>query len=65
LNALSDIKKFTVKLASIADEYNFKPIHIYTEQLFDKLDTFDIDGIQSLLNEYPSLQDNLKSAENN
>ena len=58
-NNISGMKQFAGDLVNIAEQYDFKPVLIYANELTATIGVFDIDGIKHLLNEFPSLQDRL------
>lgn len=63
-NNLAAIKDFSIKLKSLAEQYNISFILDYSNELLEKTDAFDIAGINQLLGEFPTLQLSLKAVEN-
>ncbi|WP_347985805.1 transporter substrate-binding domain-containing protein [Methylomonas sp. AM2-LC] len=62
-NNISAMKRFAANLLKIADEYDFTPLQDYANNLQDCIGHFDIDGITTLLREFPDFQKSLQVAQ--
>ncbi|MCG7995219.1 MAG: transporter substrate-binding domain-containing protein [Candidatus Thiodiazotropha taylori] len=62
-NNLSVIKDFANDLGELAHRHNIMPLNTYAVQLVERVDVFDIVGMQHLLNKYPEIVDQFKSFE--
>lgn len=60
-NNISEIKTFAMSLSDIGSEYQFMLISDYANELIDKVDAFDINGIEQLLNAFSTLYSNLQT----
>lgn len=60
-NNISDIKTFAMSLAAIGSEHQFMLISNYANELIDKVDAFDINGIEQMLNAFSTLYSNLQT----
>jgi two-component system, NarL family, sensor histidine kinase EvgS len=60
-NNISEIKTFAMNLSGIGSEYQFMLISDYANELIDKVDAFDINGIEQLLNAFSTLYSNLQT----
>lgn len=60
-NNLSHIKDFAKDIGKIARRYDIMPLDTYASQLIERVDVFDIVGMQQLLNAYPAKIELLKS----
>ncbi len=58
-NNITDIKSFANNLSSIGKQYHFNLVSNYADELIEKIDAFDINGIQLILNAFSTLYDNL------
>lgn len=58
-NSLSDIKRFAQSLKSVAADYPLPALDRFASQLHERIDAFDIQGMQLLLREFDQLLDNL------
>lgn len=52
-NNFTDIKRFANDIELIAREYKIDMLHSYAAALLEKVDVFDIVGIQVLLKAFP------------
>ncbi|MFA5982674.1 MAG: transporter substrate-binding domain-containing protein [Methylococcaceae bacterium] len=59
-NNISSIQQLVNQLTAIAQEFTFNPLAVYTQQLTECIDTFDLHGIKQLLKDFPSLQERLQ-----
>ena len=62
-NNISEMKEFVGNLLDIAEQYDFKPVLAYANRLTESINTFDIDDITRLLNEFSNFQNWLQEAE--
>ena len=60
-NNISNMAEFAANLLSIAETYQFTPLIQFAERLNEKIKAYDITGIKQQLNEYSSLEGELKS----
>lgn len=58
-NSLSDIKKFAKALKTVAADYPLPALDRFASQLSERIDAFDIQGMQLLLKEFDQLLDDL------
>ncbi len=61
-NNISEIKQFSRDLIGIAEQYHFGPLFRYAEQLMEKISSFDVEGIKTLLESFSVFQENLQEA---
>lgn len=61
-NNISAMKAFAQNLLKLAEQHDFTPLQAYAENLMDCIHHFDINGITTLLREFPDLQKNLQLA---
>jgi len=59
-NNIPAMKDFAKGLVEIAEEYDFKLISDYAHLLMEKIDAFDIEGINYMMTEFSTLQLNLQ-----
>ncbi|VAW45505.1 Virulence sensor protein bvgS precursor [hydrothermal vent metagenome] len=57
-NSLEDIKAFSCAIASFADKHDNTLLAQFASQLLEKIDSFDISGMQFLLKQYESATKN-------
>ena len=60
-NNMADIRNFANDLSSIGKQHHFKLVSNYADKLIEKIDAFDINGIQLMLNTFSALYDNLRA----
>ncbi len=56
-NGIEEIKLFAKKAAELASEYNNDALDQFASQLLEKVDSFDIAGMQFLLKKYEAIQE--------
>ncbi|MDT8310094.1 MAG: transporter substrate-binding domain-containing protein [Methylophaga sp.] len=61
-NSLSDIKQFAKSLKAVAIDYPLPALDRFASQLNERIDAFDIQGMQLLLREFDQLLDGLHHA---
>ena len=61
-NNMSEIKRFAADLKQIAEKETFAPLAHYAQQLLEKVEVFDIEGMTELLTDYPSLYQQLSQS---
>jgi len=62
-NNMSEIKRFASDLNQVADKEKFTPLANYAQQLLDKVEVFDIQGMTDLLSDYPFLYKRLSQSD--
>ena len=58
-NNFAEIKKFLNDMNSIIEHYSIELLQNYTDSLIEKTDAFDIAGIQTLLEQFPKIKNEL------
>lgn len=61
-NSIEDITNFANNVSSTAKQFNCDFLTQYALQLFDRIDSFDISGIQVLLANFPNMIQSLESS---
>ena len=54
-NSMTDIKHFAHAIARLASSYQIDTLDRYASQLLERIDAFDIEGMQILLKQFPSM----------
>ncbi|MCB2428110.1 transporter substrate-binding domain-containing protein [Methylophaga pinxianii] len=54
-NSMTDIKRFAHEIAKLATQYQVETLDRYASQLLERIDAFDIEGMQILLKQFPSM----------
>ncbi|WP_292361908.1 MULTISPECIES: transporter substrate-binding domain-containing protein [unclassified Methylophaga] len=54
-NSMTDIKHFAHAIARLAGSYQIDTLDRYASQLLERIDAFDIEGMQILLKQFPSM----------
>ncbi len=62
-NNMSEIKRFASDIELLADKEKFTPLANYAQQLLEKVEVFDIQGMTDLLSDYPHLYQRLSQSD--
>lgn len=62
-NNISDMRTFAHDLLVIGKEHEFIPLSNYAMALIEKIDAFDINSIQAMLNAFPTLHTDLQTSQ--
>ncbi len=58
-NSIEDIKCFATKVLALAEDFECAPLATYAAELLEKVQSFDIAGMQFLLSQFEALQQDL------
>lgn len=61
-NSMTDIKTFAHEMAKLATDNHIEILDRYASQLLEHIDTFDVDGLKTLLIQFPVLRADIQQA---
>ncbi len=61
-NSMTDIKNFAHEIARLASNHKIDALDRYASQLLERIDAFDIEGMQILLKQFPSMRSAIQQA---
>lgn len=59
-NSMTDIKYFAHEMARLASDHHIALLDRYASQLLERIDAFDIEGMQILLKQFPAMREQLQ-----